>query len=64
MCASEEARVPQRLPRRLQGYLLVQGLRIDDLPNPGFQFDNLDSTRYSISIFTFLCTIVKIVPKI
>ena len=29
MCASEEARVPQRLPRRLQGYLLVQGLRID-----------------------------------
>ena len=30
----------------------------------GFQFDNLDSTRYSISIFTFLCTIVKIVPKI
>ena len=64
MCASEEARVPQRLPRRLQGYLLVQGLRIDDLPNLGFQFDNLDSTRYSISIFTFLCTIVKIVPKI
>ena len=32
MCASEEAGVSQRLPGRLPGYLLVQGLRLSPRP--------------------------------
>ena len=31
MCLSEEARVSQRLPRCLPGYLLVQGMRLNRL---------------------------------